>query len=173
MQLIQTISLGSSQNGISFQNIPQGYSDLLLLLSLRSNQDINFFLVSFNGVTTGFTSQTLVSTGSTILATTPSINGVGGGSVVNSTYTASTFSNVSMYIPDYSNSLTTKVASIDSVTENNSTTSFQNTQSLRWLNTSAISSISIYLSSTNTLTSNSSVSLYGISRGSDGRITVI
>jgi hypothetical protein len=114
---IATTSLDTATSSITFSNIPQGYTDLCLLLSLRSSSasgDSNCF-VYFNGVTgTSYQTRRLLGSGSAASSDTfssyPWVQVAD--KIPNSTFTASTFANVLMYIPNYT-STNNKSISVD------------------------------------------------------------
>jgi hypothetical protein len=105
---------------IAFNNIPQNYTDLVLKLSHRGSttsgagRDSLFASLSFNGgaitPSTKFVRATAGGASST--------GGPTGGYVNSSAFTASSFSNTEIYIPNYSGS-SLKSYSMDSVTEQN------------------------------------------------------
>jgi len=77
---------------------------------------------------------------------------------------------VGIYIPNYTSS-NAKSASIDGVSENNATASYQTIDAFLWNDTSAITSITLTLSGGN-FAQYSSASLYGVTAGNDGITTV-
>jgi hypothetical protein len=107
---------------MEFTSIPQDFTDLYVLLSLRGTtgsvaDGIQF---RFNSSTTGYSFVRLFGSGSSVTSDT-------GAALLwtnMSGTTANTFSNVSVYIPNYSGS-TNKPYLNDGVTENNATSSFQ------------------------------------------------
>ena len=167
MKLIESKTLGTAAASIEFTSIPQTFTDLVLLGSARNTATAaDTILFSFNSSTTGFTSRYLQGTGATSQTGTLdrfAANTVGG------TDTSNTFSNFQIYIPNYAGS-TNKSYSTDTVTENNSTTSFQTLIAGLWSNTSAITSITLGSNSGN-LAIGTIISLYGITKGSDGIVT--
>lgn len=168
-QLIETKTLGSSATSIEFTSIPQTYTDLLLLFSVRSDGTNHTLWVQFNGVTTGYTSRRLGGTGSGIESSSSTeayfaySNGSG--------QTANTFGSTSLYIANYTSSVIKTVIS-DSINENNATAaeSFINTG--LWNNTAAITSVKIDPVGDPNLVAGSTISLYGILKGSSGGVVV-
>lgn len=159
-RLIQTITVGSGgAASIEFGSIPQTYTDLKVLLSVRSSDGSGTLRVQPNGLTTNLSSRRLEGSGSTATSATD-------GSVIAiyavtlSSYTASVFSNIEIYIPNYAGS-TNKSVSADGVMENNATESYQNLVAGLWSNTSAITSLTL-AKSTGNFVQFSSASLYGI-----------
>jgi hypothetical protein len=169
-ELIQTVTVGaSSASTIEFNNIPQNYSDLKIVISGRFNtlDDANLFY-RFNSSTTNFSYRNLRVFDSTIASFTSTNNILG---VINrSGYTANTFSNNEIYIPAY-NSSQNKSFSVDAVTENNNTNSVLGMWSGLWSNTAPITSISFY--GAPFFSPNTTATLYGIgrSRATGGTIT--
>jgi hypothetical protein len=161
---IQTIELTSAQSTISFNSIPQDYTDLYVLISSRISEAAlaNATLISFNQVTSGFTSRFLEGNGASAYSAT--FDRFLGNSV-GSSATANTFSNVSLYIPNYTSNAN-KSYSVDSVTENNGTTAYATLITGLWSNTASISSITF--TPLSSYVAGTSISLYGVKRGSDG-----
>lgn len=121
--LIQTITVGAAgATSLIFSNIKQeSGSDLLLVLSLRGSFGAPNYngQINFNNDTAGnYSSRFLSGDGSNISTLTV----VGNASalrpfIVGSTATANTFSNSSVFIPNYSSTVA-KSISIDNTTEN-------------------------------------------------------
>lgn len=170
MTLIETKTLVSSAASIEFTSIPQTFTDLMLLVSLRGTTAQIYTLTElrFNGSNTGNSSRTLEGSGSAassqILATYIYPNA---GNGANST--SNTFSNHSIYVPNYAGS-TNKSVSIDAVLENNATTAYAALVAGLWSNTAAITSLAILTS--DLFVAGSSISLYGITKGTDGIVVV-
>lgn len=151
-----TVGAGGT-SAITFNNIPQNYTDLVIKMSIRAATDVADTRIRFNGTTTGYNDRWLYAETTSALSTTNSAIDV----LVNrSTYTASTFSNSEIYIPNYAGS-TNKSVSADSVTENNASTALRHLEAGLWSNTTAISQIEILMASGN-LAQYSTATLYGI-----------
>jgi hypothetical protein len=166
MTLIETKTLGTAAASIEFTSIPQDGTDLVVLYSLRANSGgaTNVFL-TLNGSTSGFTNRNLYGDGtSRFTDTTARYIGVATGS----TDTANTFSNGRLTIPNYSGS-TNKSFSSDDVSENNGSVAFPSIVAGLWSNTAAITSLTITISGN--LAVGSTISLYKITKGSDGIVT--
>jgi hypothetical protein len=84
--------------------------------------------------------------------------------------TPSTFSNNSLYVANYAGN-TNKVYSIESVTESNSGTVIQMIVGGVWSQTAAITALSLVASS-GTFVQYSTATLYGITKGSSGGVSV-
>jgi hypothetical protein len=170
MSLISTITVGSGgATGIDFTSIPQTFTDLLLVTSLRSAfgsayQDVPIY---FNNNGSGYSMKKLFGNGSSSGTGTTSGSGAIAAVLCNAaTSTSNSFSNCSIYISNYTGS-TNKFYSIDSVYENNGATAFQEIQTGLWSNTSAINQIAVS-GAGQTFVQYSTVSLYGILKGSGG-----
>ena len=164
MTVIEHIELDASQSSITFTSIAADYTDLLLVCSLRSDANAETFLYP-NGSTSNLSARFLRGSGS----------GADSDDVLRwysnpSSYTANTFSNMTAYFPNYAGS-TAKSYSADSVTENNATASLQTINAGLWNDTTPISSLTIDLSNGN-FVQYSSATLYGITAGSSGGVTV-
>lgn len=175
-KLIETITVGSGgAASIEFGSIPQTYTDLKVVLSLRS-AGTRFATIyyepmgyRFNSATTGYTgTRELYGNGSTVVSGAETTLTIGGGTwgrltaygMTNAGDTASVFTSCEMYIPNYTAS-TNKSFSFDYVQENNATGASQEMNAVLWSNTSAITTIAFALFSEN-FVQYSSASLYGI-----------
>ena len=171
MTLIETKTLASTGTGtISFVSIPDSFDDLLVKVSARSNTSgsrTNLFLRP-NGATTNFTDRRLLGFDLSQVASSTASNITF--SVNADTATSNTFSNTEIYIPNYKGS-TAKSVSGESASENNSGASYlvMLTAGL-WNDTSAITSLDLVLSAGNFMIG-TTISLYGILKGSDGIVT--
>jgi hypothetical protein len=168
MTLISTTTVGAGgSSSVSFSAIPGTYTDLLLVVSGRATAAGNPSQqrIRFNGDTAAnYTTRTLQGTGSSANSVTYTTTYYGGPNIVDSSFTANTFGNASIYISNYASAIA-KTLSVDSVQENNSTTSYSEISAGRWNNTAAITSIEIY---NYTFAQYSTLSLYGILKGSGG-----
>ena len=167
MELIQTVTLSSSQASIDFQNIPQTYSDLVIKFSLRGDlaSRVTYGMIDFNNSNANKTGRLLAGDGASAYSASYSDIFTGG---TGANATASTFGNGDIYIPNYTGN-TNKSVSIDWVGENNATGSDQWLYAGLWSNTSAINRITIHAAdgsfARNRLwVANSTASLYGITR---------
>lgn len=155
---IQHIELTSAAASIPFTSIPATYTDLKIVLSVRAAGNTIGISPKFNGSTANFSGRFLEGTGSGTSSYTAS-------NIIaytnSSSFTASTFGNTEIYIPNYASS-NAKSISIDSVTENNATTSYQLLGAVLWNNTAAISSIEFVTDNASNFAAGSSATLYGI-----------
>ena len=169
MTLIEHYEAPSAVSSIVFSDIPQDYTDLYLVLSTReaTGTDGNVRL-SINGSTANLTARDIEGGGSG----TPSSSSRSFIAIVSakSNFTASTFGVASVYIPNYTSSAN-KSISVDAVTENNATLSYQSILAGLWSNSAAITSLSVAAPVGN-IAQYSSATLYGILAGSDGTTAV-
>ena len=161
--LIATTTVGvAGASGITFSNIPQTYTDLLLKVSLRSitSGTYDAFGVYLNGVQSDRTRRALFGNGSTVSSNTSTYRDLG---VINgNTSTANTFSNIELYFPNYT-SANFKSISSDSVWETNGTASDIAMFAGLWSSTAPITSILLDNASSGlSYMQHSSASLYGI-----------
>lgn len=168
MQLIETKTLGTASSNIEFTGIPQNFTDLVILCSLRNtsagNQNGN---LTFNGSTSGYSERLLWGNGSTAFSDNAS------GALINwadynpgTNATSNTFGSSRIYITNYT-AATAKSVSSDAVSENNATTAIQYLNAALWNNTAAITSLRLAPSSGN-FAVGSTISLYGIGGPGDG-----
>jgi hypothetical protein len=157
--LIATTTVGSGgAASIDFTSIPQTYTDLLLKLSVRSTQAniANTITVRFNGSSSNFTARLIEGSGASASSFTDTQGNIGNAQGTSST--ASVFSSLDVYIPNYAGS-TNKSYSADGATENNAATAYQTMSAGLWSQTAAITQVGIYITN---LAQYSSASLYGI-----------
>ena len=167
MTLIETKTLGTAASAIEFTSIPQDGTDLLLVASIRAVDEQLVSVFNLNGSTTGFTSRYLMGNGSSVESSTFTRFWA---AIPYGSFTSNTFGNAQMYIPNYAGS-TNKSVSADSVSENNATTSYQQISAHLWSNTAAITSVAISANAGN-LAAGSTISLYKITKGTDGIVVV-
>jgi len=172
MKLIESKTLGTAAASIEFTSIPQDGTDLVVLLSLRSDTTDagNGILVRLrpNSTTTNLTTRDLYGTGSSSGSDTGTVNYAS--YQVASDFTANTFSNTSIYIPNYASTTLAKSSSLHTVTENNATRALSGIVANLWNSTTAISSLLI-IPQTGNFVTGSTASLYKITKGSDGIVT--
>ena len=152
---------------MSVGDIPSSYTDLVLMYSVKpTDTTIEGIYISFNGSTSNFSARYLEGNGTSASSGTsiPRYIGAFQGT------TADTFSNGQLYIPNYRSSVA-KSWSVDNVTEANQTAAYQDIIAGLWNDTAAITSITLTLY-TNNFGQYSSATLYGITKGSSGGVTV-
>jgi hypothetical protein len=176
MTLIQHQELSSAQASITFSSIPQTFDDLLVVCSLRSNRSGDAAgdqLIQFNGTTSGYSTKYLNGNGSSASGVTPvETNGIFGMLSAAALATTSTFSSSQIYIPNYRLSVN-KSVSVDMVTENNGNPAYQRLLAGLWSNTAAITSLSVTDGNSAQLIAATSITLYGILKGTSNGVTVV
>lgn len=161
--LIATTTVGSGGAAtIVFSSIPQTFTDLLVMYSIRTDraaQEVDNIKISFNGSTTTYTARNLFGSGASAASATYTTQR--GGLAPSALSTASIFSNTEIYIPNYTGS-TNKSFSVNATTENNATTAYCEMVAGLWSTTSAITSVGFAPQDGTLLLQYSSASLYGI-----------
>lgn len=167
------VPAGGSAN-ITFMNvgnIPSTYTDLLLLISARSTHSGSFadLRVGLNGSTSNLTIRRVFGTGSSTVSDAPATElAIGNASGA----TSNIFSSSKIYIPNYLSS-NSKSMSSDSVAENNSTLAYMNFSGGVWSPSPQAPVTSIVLTwNAGNFVQYSSATLYGITKGSSGGVTV-
>ena len=155
-----TVGAGGAAT-IDIQNIPATYTDLVLKISSRDGSGFSDAYITFNGSTANYTDRLLFGTGSAASSSVPSGTGIIAVANNGSASTASTFSNVEIYIPNYAGS-NNKSVSIDAVSENNATAAYAYLAAGLWSDSSAINRI-VFTPFSN-LVQYSTATLYGISK---------
>jgi hypothetical protein len=170
MQLIESKTLGTAAASVEFTSIPQDGTDLVILASLRTSTGTTFdqIQLSFNGSTSSRSSRFLFGSGSAGVGANSLTTGYVGNATPNG-LTASTFANTAIYVPNYTGSAN-KSASSDSVSEANQGEAYQIITAFLWSNTAAITSLSL-IAGANNFVVGSQVSLYKVTKGSDGIVT--
>jgi len=176
MKLIESKTLGTAQASIEFTSIPQTFTDLIALVSVRSADTSTFerLSVRFNSDSgTNYSNRFLIGDG----GSASSSNRTGANlfsleaGVQGTNSTSNTFANGQLYIPNYTSAVVKSLSS-DSVTENNATPAGQAITAGLWNNTAAITTITFsYFIGASNLVAGSTVSLYGVLKGSDGIVT--
>ena len=152
---IASVSVGSGGvSSIDFTSIPSTYTDLCVKLSVSAASS-NGFLMSINGSTANFTYRLLEGDG----AAAASYNGTSG-RIAYAFSSATIFSNVEVYLPNYAGS-TNKSFSTDAVSEQNATTAYADLTASLWSQTAAINALGFYFSAGN-IREYSTATLYGI-----------
>jgi hypothetical protein len=162
--LIDKVTLNSQQSSVSFTGLgsySSTYTDLLLMVSARQSNVAEWYYINFNSSSSSYTNKQLYSSGS----------GVGGDSGTTpwagannySSSTANTFSNNTVYIPNFSSS-NNKSIGYEGGQENSATAAYTVLGTTLWSNTAAITSITLYAQSAPSqgFVSGSSFYLYGI-----------
>lgn len=161
--LIATTTVGSGGAAtIDFTGIPQTYTDLFLVSSLRTDAAVNYQTsrMKINGSTSNMTAKDLNGAGGAAASATVTTYLLVG-YITGSSATANVFNSQNTYIPNYAGA-TYKTISSESTANNNSTTLYAMDISVGlWSQTAAITSLSLYPES-GSWVQYSIASLYGI-----------
>ena len=162
---IATYTVGSGGIAtVSFTNIPQNYTDLVIKASVRNTRsgaaeaELRW---TVNGSELSYSNRLLQSNGTSASAGTTGTTYFYSGEIDASTATANTFGNAEIYIPNYSGS-SYKTVSADTVSENNATSAYVTATAGLWSNTAPITSINFYYSASGIWAQYSTFHLYGI-----------
>jgi hypothetical protein len=160
----QTVGAGGASS-ISFNNIPQTFTDLYLEVSARDTYSAiaaQAYIRPNGDGASNYSMTFLEGSGSSASSYRFSGYQVGiPGNIPGSTATSNVFSNNSYYISNYTSSNYKQIIS-ETIVENNGTNGYQDLSAVLWQNTAAISSIVI--PSATLLVQYSKFSLYGILR---------
>ena len=158
---IASVAVGSGGSAaITFSSIPATYTDLALKLSLRTSSTGGDAYIKFNTSSSNFSRRDLYGDGSSAASSSASDNYAG--NINNTNQTASTFSVMEIYIPNYAGS-TNKSFSSETNQENNATAAFARLLAGLWSQTAAITDIEITPNTGNWVQYSTAV-LYGISK---------
>jgi hypothetical protein len=164
--LIQAVTVtGATAASIDFTSIPSTYTDLFVKFSLRASTAgvdqqarIN---INGTGIGSNFLIKVLQGAGSGTPSGSSSTTGwFVGGTIPGSGATANTFSNIDLYLPNYTVSAN-KSMSIDAVGENNATLAYAELNAASYSNTATISSLTFTIPS-GSFVQYSTAYLYGI-----------
>jgi hypothetical protein len=173
MTLISTVTVGTAASFVSLDDIPQTFTDLYAVASLRSSTAVTSeqIHIYINGDgSSSYANRILTGNGSSASSNTFNTFAFSGGVTAPGTSaTSNTFGSLGLYIPNYT-STTTKSFAIDAVSENNATAANQSIIAGSYTTTSPITFFSFNNNSGNWVVG-STVSLYGILRGSGGATT--
>jgi len=162
---IASVEVGSAgASTIDFTSIPSGYTDIQLVFSARSSAGLDTPYVQFNGDTAAnYTGKRLFGNGSTATSDnwTAAANSALMVGIPGTSYTSNTFSNHTIYIPNYAGS-TAKSVSGDGTMENNATSSDAGITASLWSGTAAINRVTLKLYSSSNFVQYTSATLYGI-----------
>jgi hypothetical protein len=176
--VIEHVELSGSQADVMLDNIPNTYTDLLLVCSTRQSYGTEaYFGILLNESNSNTNTRVLYGSGSSAAST--NYTGAAANLITFSTgssATASTFGSTMFYIPNYTSSVA-KSVSMDGVSENNGGVAYQIIGAGLWNNTAVIDRIKVVSLDTNanlgqTFSQYSSFTLYGILKGSSGGVTV-
>lgn len=166
--LIEAKTLGSAVSTVEFTSIPSTYTDLLFRISAReaSSNAWSDLRIGFNGSTSDFTWRGLYALNTTVGSN--SGTGVGGrtvGNIAADSNTSNVFSNLDVYIPNYTSTSYAKSISGDAVVENNGTNNIMQFAAVLWnpSTQAAITSAAFTNSNSSNFMVNSTFYLYGIS----------
>jgi hypothetical protein len=121
MTLISSITLNSAQSSLSFTSIPQTYTDLCLMVSLRTAQSggQSDARITLNGTNTGINSRGIDNRTSIGTSFNYSNAWYGVSAANASGSTSNTFTNWQVYIPNYTSTTQYKSGSFDYIRESN------------------------------------------------------
>jgi hypothetical protein len=169
LQLIEIadVIVASPQASVTFSSIPQGYTDLMLVVSSRNNTAgaVSDMYMTFNGSGgTAYSERMLFGNGSAVFSESFSSQAFfpRAGYSTGTAFTTGAFSSSHYYIPNYTSG-NSKSISIDSTTEDNGTGSYIAMMAGLWANASAITSMTLTpYAGVGGFSTNSTFTLYGV-----------
>jgi hypothetical protein len=157
--------LGATE--FDFTSIPSTYTDLQLVISARSNSanQVDFWRLRFNNDSgSNYFLRILAGGAAVISSTDTNTTSTNGGGLVGNLATSNTFSNISVYVPNYAGS-NQKSLSGDSVAEDNAAFTGNLGLSLGaglWNQTTAINRVTFLPGGGTLLLQHSTAYLYGV-----------
>lgn len=163
MQAIYSRTWTSAANGVSFNNIPQNYTDLMILISAKSSSaSVDGLGIYLNGLQSPVSNNSITGTGSGVSSSRSTYRSVA--NMPGNDYTANTFGSCQIYIPNYTSTLFKQIL-IDNVVENNATATVMTLVSHLFLSNAPITSFMFDSASAGVnQVIGTTVSIYGISR---------
>lgn len=157
-KLINKVTVGSGgASTVTFNSIPQTYTDLRLIISSRNTGTSNGISILFNGVNTNQSNKRIYANGSSV----PSYSGSDIIVYMNNTnHTANVFDSVDCYIANYTIAYNKPVL-IENITETDGPGNEMALIGGLWADSAAITSITLSVSGNN-FAQNSTFQLYGI-----------
>lgn len=168
MKLIETKTLASNASSIEFINIPQTFTDLVLWVSLRHTvaQRRAGCDVLFNGSTANFTSRIIEADHAAVYNGAPAAFYM---TFPAANATSNSFGVGQIYIPNYAGSTQKSFGHESTMVTTDNVEQSRILWAGRWSQTAAITSIGF---STSSFAAGSTISLYGILKGSSGGVVV-
>lgn len=160
--LIGHQKLDAAASSITFSNIPQTFTDLLVAISARNSSTQEHLLISCNGSTSDFTGRYLSGKGGS--APGSGVYARYLGNQTRAAYTANTFGSAQVYIANYASSSASKSISSETVTESNDSQPYLVIAANTWANNAPITSLTFTSESGSDFVQYTSATLYGINR---------
>ena len=170
IKLIEAKTLASSAATVVFSAIPQTYTDLVLVVSARTDNAYiaDTLYVTMNSSTSNFSWENIYGTSSsTVVSQNSTTNQLASG-INGANSTASTFSNLEIYIPNYRNTAHNKSITNQGVVENNSSRGDNFVDSVLWNDTSSITSMTLAPIGAGVFVTHSTFYLYGVDAANIG-----
>jgi hypothetical protein len=161
MQAIYTQTLASNSAALSFQNIPQNYTDLLIKISMRyTSANTSYDLIA------SFDTQASVYSSTAFGSYSQRQSNAGYilcGNAAAASATANTFSNTDFYISGYSSN-NFKTIAVDAVAENNAAGTAVYLNACLYRSSAPISKVYFGTAGGGDFVAGTTVTIYGISR---------
>jgi len=168
MVAIETVTVGAGgATSIDFQNIPQTYTDLVILLSSRqSTSSFQGQRLYFNNTDTNLRNNYLLGTGSGTQASAAATGYFG--SIAGTNVSASIFDNTFIYISNYTSTSLVKTFSAENIAPANANLAYLGITNGTWNSTSAITRVTLFPDGGGSYTQYSSATLYGVTSAGYG-----
>ena len=142
--LIGSSTLGSNAAGVDFTSIPNTYTDLILYASTRNNTPVEEWIqVGFNNITTSYTDILMWCDEGTLRSASPGDQPPFSGSLAQNGSASNTWSNNSVYIPNYQSSLGKSMTGHSYQVSTSQSRSYWGFHGNKWANTGAITTVNI------------------------------
>lgn len=161
-KLLASYTTTANETTVIFNSIPQTYTDLSILISVRSGYTAGDMRLRINNLSTSIYSMTnLRSNGSNPVSYRYSTINIMNGNFNNTNTTSSTFSDLELYIPNYTSSVDKPVAFMG-VAPDFSSTPYSSFEGYLMRDTNAVTSITLIDTFSTGYAAGSTFYLYGI-----------
>jgi hypothetical protein len=148
-------------SSVTFTDISQNYTDLIIRMSVRSSTTENWINLSLNSDTVGFKSKQILGDGSSVVGFSITTNLT---AIENTnSFTAGTFGNADITIGDYTNPNVFKSINVDAVSENKGTSAYTLIGATTWQSQAPVTAVSLVANSGN-FAQYSTFTVYGVMR---------
>ena len=170
MKLIEAKTLASNAATVVFTAIPQTYTDLVLVVSTRTDgaYTADSLYVTMNSSTSNFSWENLYGRGTGTVISQNNTNNELANAINGASSTSTTFSNVEIYIPNYRNTAHNKSISTIGSVENNAAVGDNYVQTVLWNDTSSITSMTLAPIPGSAFVTHSTFYLYGVDAANIG-----
>lgn len=174
IQKIATLTASGSSSTMDFTGFPSSYTDLIIKVNVRSQRSSgpiqDGLLIKFNSLGGSNYSYWMMysDSGSAQGDLSNPTSSIFGGYIPSALATSNVYSNGEVYISDYADTTHNKTVKTNVVSENDGVQAYMSFVAGEFLNTSAITTISLVTGSGSNWVAGSTATLYGVTKASTG-----